>query len=55
MNIRIPYILNPIHEGGKYAKTVITKNGEINKETIIRYRAIVYSPRIVINKGDIFG
>lgn len=54
MNIRIPYIMNPMHEG-KYTTTTIIKNGKNKKEAIIRYRAIVYSPRIVINKGDIFG
>ena len=54
MNIRIPYIMNPTHEG-KYSTTTITKNGKTKKKANILYRAIVYNPRIVISKDDIFG
>lgn len=54
MNIRIPYIMNPIREG-KYSITTVTKNSKTKKEAIIRYRAIVYSPKIIATKEDIFG
>lgn len=53
MNIRIPYIMNPTHEG-KYS-TTITKNSKIKKEAVMLYKAIIYRPRIAISKRDIFG
>lgn len=56
MNIRIPYIMNPTHEG-KHSTTILTntKTGKIKKIANIKYRAIVYTPRLVIYKDDIFG
>ena len=54
MNIRIPYIINPMHEG-KYSTTITRKKGNIKKIANIRYRAIAYTPRLVIYKDDIFG
>ena len=55
MNIRIPYIMNPMHEG-KYSTTILTntKNCKTKKRANIRYRAITYTPRLVIYKDDIF-
>lgn len=53
MNIRIPYIINPMHEG-KYSTTIITKNGKTKKKANILYRAMAYTPRLVIHKDDIF-
>ena len=54
MNIRIPYIMNPIHDG-KYSTTIITKNGKITKKRAnIRYRGFTIRPRIVIYEDDIF-
>lgn len=53
MNIRIPYIMNPIHEG-KYSTTIITKNGKIKKKANIRYRGFTIRPINVIYDDDIF-
>lgn len=53
MNIRIPYIMNPTHEG-KYSTTIITKNGKTKKKANIRYRGFTIRPIIIINDGDIF-
>mgnify|MGYP001739150843 CR=1 FL=1 len=53
MNIRIPYIMNPTHEG-KYSTTVIIKNGKTKKRANIIYRALAYRPRLVIYEDDIF-
>lgn len=53
MNIRIPYIMNPIHEG-KYSTTIITKNDKTKKKANIRYRGFTIRPRIVIYEDDIF-
>ena len=39
MNIRIPYIMNPIHEG-KYSTTIITKNGKTKKKLIYVIEAL---------------
>lgn len=53
MNIRIPYIMNPIHEG-KYSTTIITKNGKIKKKANIIYRDFTIRPINIIHDGDIF-
>lgn len=54
MNIRIPYIINPIHEG-KYSTTIITKNGKIiKKKANIIYRGIKIRPMNIIREDDIF-
>ena len=53
MNIRIPYIMNPTHEG-KYSTNIIIKNGKIKKKATIRYRGFTIIPINVIYDGDIF-
>ena len=53
MNIRIPYIMNPIHEG-KYSTNIITKNGKTKRKANIIYRGFTIKPIIVIYDGDIF-
>ena len=53
MNIRIPYIMNPMHEG-KYSTTIITKNGKRKKKANIRYRGFTIRPINIIYDGDIF-
>jgi len=53
MNIRIPYIINPIHEG-KYSTTIIIKNGKIKKKANIIYRGFTIRPINIIHDGDIF-
>lgn len=53
MNIRFPYIMNPIHEG-KYSTTIITKNGKTKKKANIRYRGFTIRPINIIYDGDIF-
>ena len=53
MNIRIPYIMNPIHEG-KYSTIIITKNGKTKKKANIRYRGFTIRQINIIYDGDIF-
>lgn len=53
MNIRIPYIMNPMHEG-KYSTTTIIKNGKTKKKTNIIYRGLKIRPINVIYEDDIF-
>ena len=54
MNIRIPYIMNPIHEA-KYSTTYYHKNGKITKKRAnIRYRGFTIRPINIIYDGDIF-
>lgn len=53
MNIRIPYIMNPTHEG-KYSTTIITKNGKTKKKANIIYRGLKIRPITIIYDGDIF-
>lgn len=53
MNIRIPYIMNPIHEG-KYSTTIITKNGKTKKKANIIYRGLKIRPITIIYEDDIF-
>lgn len=53
MNIRIPYIINPIHEG-KYSTTIITKNNKTKKKVTIRYRGFKIRPINIIYEDDIF-
>lgn len=54
MNIRFPYIMNPIHEA-KYSTTYYHRNGKITKKRAnIRYRAKAYCPRLIIREDDIF-
>lgn len=53
MNIRIPYVMNPMHEG-KYSTTIITKNGKTKKKANIRYRGFTIRPITIIHEDDIF-
>ena len=53
MNIRIPYIMNPTHEG-KYSTTIITKNSKTKKKANIIYRGFKIRPITIIYDGDIF-
>lgn len=53
MNIRIPYIMNPTHEG-KYSTTIITKNGKTKKKANIIYRGLKIRPITIIYDGYIF-
>lgn len=53
MNIRIPYVMNPIHEG-KYSTTIITKNGKTKKKANIIYRGLKIRPITIIYEDDIF-
>lgn len=54
MNIRIPYIMNPTHEG-KYSTTIIiTKNGKTKKKANIYYRGFTIIPINIIYEDDIF-
>lgn len=53
MNIRIPYIMNPVHEG-KYSTTIITKNGKTKKKANIIYKSLKIRPITIIHEDDIF-
>ena len=53
MNIRIPYIMNPVHKG-KYSTTIITKNGKVKKKANIIYRGLKIRPITIIYEDDIF-
>lgn len=53
MNIRIPYVMNPVHEG-KYSTTIITKNGKTKKKANIIYRGLKIRPITIIREDDIF-
>ena len=53
MNIRIPYIMNPTHEG-KYSTNIITKNGKTKKKANICYRGFKIRPINIIHEDDIF-
>ena len=53
MNIRIPYIMNPVYEG-KYSTTIITKNGKVKKKANIIYRGLKIRPMNIIYEDDIF-
>lgn len=53
INIRIPYIMNPVHEG-KYNTTIITKNGKTKKKANIIYRGLKIRPMNIIYEDDIF-
>lgn len=54
MNIRFPYIMNPMHEA-KYSTTYYFKNGKITKKRAnIRYRGFTIRPINIIYDGDIF-
>lgn len=53
MNIRIPYIMNQVHEG-KYSTTIITKNGKIKKKANIIYKGFKIRPMTIIHEDDFF-
>ena len=53
MNIRIPYIMNPVHEV-EYSTTINKKNGTIKKKANIIYRGLKIRPMTIIYEDDIF-
>lgn len=55
MNIRIPYIMNPVHEV-EYITTIIKKNGSkvVNKKANIICRGLKIRPITIIYENDIF-
>lgn len=53
MNIRIPYIMNPVHEV-EYSTTIIAKNNKVKKKANIICRGLKIRPIIIIYEDDIF-
>lgn len=53
MNIRIPYIMNPVHEG-KYSTIIIAKNSKTKKKANIIYKGFKIRPITIIYENDIF-